>query len=226
MSVCVCGGGVTSNSIKINQADCGGGMYFLDNSTLILYLEVIREVRFSFLPPPPSHTQSYFCDWESPCGITSVEIVICFTPLSATAWLAERGCDRGRGWAGPGRGGLRELLHQHVCSNVIARPRRIKKTQPALQQTIPVRPREGPAGGWKWGQGVGGWSGQSLSAVIMLLPTWWWDYCKSKFRHMWTRVRAAEAVTFARQQDYWDLKPWYLARPSCQAPLQRVFSRS
>lgn len=40
--------------------------------------------------------------------------------------------EAGAGGGGLGWGGLPELLHQHVCSNVIARPSRTKKTQPAL----------------------------------------------------------------------------------------------
>lgn len=41
--------------------------------------------------------------------------------------------------------GLRELLHQHVCSNVIAGPGRTKQTQPALRQPTQRDPERG---GW------------------------------------------------------------------------------
>lgn len=87
----------------------------MDNSTLILYLEVaIRKAT------------TYFCDWKLYCGIASIE----------TVNLLHRVCRDGsvkiKVGLGLGLGGRPELLHQHVCSNVIARPRRTKKTRPAL----------------------------------------------------------------------------------------------
>lgn len=61
MCVSVCAAG---NSMKINQDGCGGGIYFLDNSTLISYLEVvvIRKSFSSFLETPAA---PIFCDSES-----------------------------------------------------------------------------------------------------------------------------------------------------------------
>lgn len=46
--------GTMTNSMKINQDDWGVvGMYFLDNSSLILYLEVLI-----------TNVRTYFCDWK------------------------------------------------------------------------------------------------------------------------------------------------------------------
>lgn len=57
-----------------------------------------------------------------------------------------------------GEGGL--LLHQHVCSNVIARSGHTKKTQPALQQ--PNKTLGGAHGG---AAGLGG------TATVIMLPS-------------------------------------------------------
>lgn len=56
-------------------------------------------------------------------------------------------------------GCFRGLLHQHVCSNVIARSGNTKKTQPVLEQAS--KPVTGAHGGvvhgameWRWAGGL------------------------------------------------------------------------
>lgn len=51
-------------------------------------------------------------------------------------------------------GCFRGLLHQHVCSNVIARSGNTKKTQPVLEQAS--KPVTGAHGGWYMVQWSGG----------------------------------------------------------------------